>query len=38
MPPCEYCGTQHYEEFTLREQLDRALTESSDDGTLETVR
>ena len=27
MKPCEYCATQHYEEFILRELLDRALLE-----------
>ncbi|MFB6220346.1 MAG: helix-turn-helix domain-containing protein [Halolamina sp.] len=28
MTPCEYCETQHYEEFILRELLNRALLES----------
>jgi Fe2+ or Zn2+ uptake regulation protein len=27
MKPCEYCATQHYEEFILRELLNRALLE-----------
>lgn len=38
MKPCEYCETQHYEEFIVRELLDRALIESSEDGTLDDVR
>ena len=33
--PCEYCETQHYEEFVLRELLDRALIELSETGALE---
>ena len=33
--PCEYCETQHYEEFILRELLDRALIELSETGALE---
>ena len=32
MKPCEYCETQHYEEFIIRELVNRALTESSEDG------
>ena len=32
MKPCEYCETQHYEEFIVRELLNRALTEISEDG------
>ncbi|MFC6764577.1 ArsR/SmtB family transcription factor [Natrinema soli] len=27
MKPCEYCATQHYEEFLIRELLNRALIE-----------
>lgn len=38
MKPCEYCATQHYEEFVLRELLNRALIDITEDGTLETVR
>lgn len=34
MKPCEYCETQHYEEFILRELLNRSLIELSEDGTL----
>jgi DNA-binding transcriptional ArsR family regulator len=37
MKPCEYCETQHYEEFVLRELLDRALIELGGDGTLEEL-
>ena len=37
MKPCEYCGTQHYEEFILRELLDRALLDLSESGTLDEV-
>ena len=33
--PCEYCETQHYEEFVLRELLDRALIELGETGALE---
>lgn len=32
MKPCEYCETQHYEEFIVRELVDRALTELNEDG------
>jgi hypothetical protein len=35
MKPCEYCETQHYEEFILRELLDRALIELGETGALE---
>jgi DNA-binding transcriptional ArsR family regulator len=31
MKPCEYCETQHYEEFILRELMNRALTDLSED-------
>ena len=37
MKPCEYCETQHYEEFVLRELLDRALIGMSEDGTLDEL-
>ena len=32
MRPCEYCETQHYEEFIVRELIDRALTDLSQNG------
>lgn len=35
--PCEYCETQRYEEFVVRELVDRALTELGEDGTLGDV-
>jgi DNA-binding transcriptional ArsR family regulator len=38
MRPCEYCATQHYEEFVLRELLNRALIDLTEDGTLDGVR
>lgn len=31
MKPCSYCETQRYEEFVVRELIDRALTELSED-------
>ncbi|WP_265107893.1 ArsR/SmtB family transcription factor [Halosolutus halophilus] len=34
MKPCEYCETQHYEEFIVRELVNRALTNVNEDGTL----
>jgi len=34
MTPCEYCETQHYEEFIVRELLDRALIDLSEAGDL----
>ncbi len=37
MKPCEYCETQHYEEFILRELLNRSLIELSEDGTLDDL-
>jgi DNA-binding transcriptional ArsR family regulator len=37
MKPCEYCTPQHYEAFILRELVNRALTELSEDGELETL-
>jgi len=32
--PCEYCETQHYEEFVLRELLNRVLIDLSEAGVL----
>ncbi|MFB6218481.1 MAG: helix-turn-helix domain-containing protein [Halobacteriaceae archaeon] len=32
MKPCEYCETQHYEEFIVRELLNRALLELNEAG------
>lgn len=37
MKPCEYCATQHYEEYLLRELLNRALTDLSEEGELDEV-
>ncbi|MFB6201071.1 MAG: ArsR/SmtB family transcription factor [Halorhabdus sp.] len=37
MKPCEYCETQHYEEFILRELVNRSLTDLSEDGALDDV-
>ena len=37
MQPCEYCETQHYEEFIIRELLNRALLELSESGTLDSL-
>ncbi|EMA45993.1 winged helix-turn-helix domain-containing protein [Halococcus saccharolyticus] len=37
MKPCEYCETQHYEEFIVRELVNRALTELSEDGDLDAL-
>jgi len=34
MKPCEYCETQHYEAFIVRELVNRALTELSENGDL----
>jgi DNA-binding transcriptional ArsR family regulator len=34
MKPCEYCATQHYEEFIVRELVNRALTDLSETGEL----
>jgi len=36
MKPCEYCGTQHYEEFIIR-TLNRALLELGETGDLDDV-
>jgi DNA-binding transcriptional ArsR family regulator len=38
MKPCEYCETQHYEEFILRELLNRALIELSETGKMAELR
>ena len=32
MKPCEYCETQHYEEFVVRELLNRALIDLGESG------
>ena len=37
MKPCEYCATQHYEEFIVRELLNRALLGLSESGELDEV-
>lgn len=37
MKPCEYCESQHYEEFIVRTLVNRALTDLSEDGDLDTV-
>lgn len=37
MKPCEYCDTEHYEEFILRELVSRSLTQLSEDGTLDDL-
>lgn len=37
MKPCEYCKTQHYEEFIIRELLNRTLTNLSEDGDLDAL-
>jgi DNA-binding transcriptional ArsR family regulator len=34
MKPCEYCSTQRYEEYVLRELVNRALTDLSEGGEL----
>jgi len=38
MTPCEYCETQRYEEFVVRELLDRALIDVVEDGDIEALR
>ncbi|MFB6217898.1 MAG: winged helix-turn-helix domain-containing protein [Halobacteriaceae archaeon] len=35
MQPCEYCDRQHYEEFVVRELLDRALVDLGEAGAFE---
>lgn len=37
MKPCEYCHTQHYEEFIVRELLNRALLDLSETGHLDEL-
>jgi DNA-binding transcriptional ArsR family regulator len=37
MKPCEYCATQHYEEFVVRELLDKALLELGETGDVDDV-
>ncbi|MFC4989264.1 winged helix-turn-helix domain-containing protein [Saliphagus infecundisoli] len=37
MKPCEYCETQHYEEFVLRELLNRALIDLSETERLDRL-
>jgi DNA-binding transcriptional ArsR family regulator len=37
MKPCEYCSTQHYEEYILCELMNRALTGLSEDGDLDEL-
>lgn len=37
MKPCEYCSTQHYEEYITRELLNRSLTALSEDGDLDEL-
>lgn len=37
MKPCEYCETQHYEEFILRELLNNALTDLSEADELDAL-
>lgn len=37
MKPCEYCSTQRYEEYILRELVNRVLTDLSEDGELDTL-
>lgn len=36
MKPCEYCETQHYEEFILRELVNQALTSEIEDDEFDT--
>lgn len=38
MRPCEYCETQHYEEFIVRKLVDRAVTELAESGELDDRR
>ena len=38
MKPCEYCETQHYEEFIIRELLNQALIDLSESGKLDDLR
>jgi len=36
MKPCEYCDTQHYEEFILRELVNRSLTDLVENGDIDS--
>lgn len=38
MQPCEYCETQHYEEFVVRKLVDRSVTELAESGGLDDRR
>ncbi|MFB6114763.1 MAG: ArsR/SmtB family transcription factor [Candidatus Nanohalobium sp.] len=35
MKPCQYCETQHYEQYIIRELLNRALTDLTESGKLD---
>ncbi|MFC6824535.1 ArsR/SmtB family transcription factor [Halopelagius fulvigenes] len=37
MTPCEYCESQRYEEFVVRELVNRALTDASEDGAFDEL-
>jgi len=37
MKPCEYCETQHYEEFVFRELVNRALIDLSETDALDEI-
>lgn len=37
MKPCDYCSTQHYEEYIIRELLNRGLTDLSENGNLDDL-
>ncbi len=37
MKPCEYCKTQHYEEYIIRELLNQALTQLSENKELDNI-
>ncbi|MDY6765559.1 MAG: winged helix-turn-helix domain-containing protein [Halobacteria archaeon] len=37
MKPCEYCETQHYEEYLIRELLNRALIDLSENGEFDDI-
>lgn len=37
MKPCPYCETQRYEEFILRELVDRSLTDLGESGHLDDL-
>ena len=36
--PCEYCETQRYGEFVVRELINRGLTDLSEDGEFDHLR